>query len=156
MLALFGPGTLTVTSSAFITNGNIPIQFTCEGKGVNPPLTISNIPRLAKSLVIIVEDPDTKKGTFDHWVVWNITPTAVIDENSAPGVEGKNGENTIGYKGPCPPDGRHRYFFKVYALDVMLDLKKGSDKPTVLNTMKGHILAEGELIGLYQKQHAQE
>ena len=156
LLALFGPKTLTVTSTAFIANGNIPIQFTCEGKSINPPLTVSNIPDAAKSMVIIVEDPDTHMGTFDHWVIWNITPTPVIQENSQPGTEGKNGENTIGYKGPCPPDGRHHYIFKVFALDKMLDLKKGADKRAVMNAMKGHILAQGELVGLYEKQHVQE
>ena len=156
LLALFGPKTLSITSTAFIANGNIPIQFTCEGKSINPPLTIANIPDGAKSMAIIVEDPDAQKGTFDHWVIWNITPTPVIEENSIPGTEGKNGENTIGYKGPCPPDGRHHYFFKVYALDKMLDLKKGADKNSLIKAMKGHILAHGELIGLYEKQHIQE
>jgi Raf kinase inhibitor-like YbhB/YbcL family protein len=156
LLALLAPKGLTVTSSAFISNGNIPIQFTCEGKGVNPPITISDIPTAAKSLAIIVEDPDATKGTFDHWVVWNITPTSVIPENSVPGIEGKNGENTVGYKGPCPPDGRHHYIFTVYALDKMLDLKKGADKHAVKVAMKGHVLATGELVGLYEKRHVQE
>ena len=154
--AMLANAGLTVTSTAFINNGNIPIQYTCQDKNINPPLTIGGVPKESKSIVIIVEDPDTQKGTLDHWLVWNISPTAKIEENSRPGVEGKNGDGKSAYMGPCPPDGRHRYFFKVYALDTMLVLKEGSDKATLQRAMKGHILASGELIGLYQKQNVND
>ncbi|MFN8309671.1 MAG: YbhB/YbcL family Raf kinase inhibitor-like protein [Chitinophagales bacterium] len=140
---------LSVTSEAFKNNGKIPREYSCQGKEVNPPLAISNIPGEAKSLVLIVEDPDAPKGVFDHWVMWNI-PNGSIAENSAPGVEGSNSAGSKKYKGPCPPNGKHRYFFKVYAIDILLDLPAGSAKMTVLESIKGHIVAQGELVGTYE------
>jgi Raf kinase inhibitor-like YbhB/YbcL family protein len=150
-IGLISKMALVISSTAFSNNGMIPREYTCEGGGKNPPLSISGYPQTTKSLVVIVEDPDTDKGTFDHWVVWNIKPAESIGENSVPGTEGKNGEGKLGYKGPCPPTGKHRYFFKVYALDTMLNLEKGSTKKQVEDAMQGHILADGVLIGLYEK-----
>ena len=106
---------LTVTSSAFKGDGMIPSKYTCEGDNINPPLRISGIPSAAKSLAIIMDDPDAPNGTFDHWIAWNIDPVETIAENSSPGIKGKNGRSQNGYTGPCPPSGMHHYHFKVYA-----------------------------------------
>ena len=145
---------LKVTSSSFGHNGRIPAKFTCDGIDVNPSLHINNVPEGAKSLVLIMDDPDAPMGTWDHWVVWNIEPSPVIEENSVPAgaVQGKNSWGKTKYGGPCPPSGTHRYFFKVYALDAFLDLSSKSDKKTVEKAMKGHVLAQGELIGLYSRE----
>ena len=105
-----------------------------------------------KSLILIVDDPDAPMGTWDHWIVWNIPPTDKIEENSVPGVEGMNDFRRRSYGGPCPPSGTHRYFFKVYALDTKLDLKPNSRKKDVERAMKGRILAQGEIIGLYRRR----
>jgi hypothetical protein len=143
---------LTVTSPAFKNRDSIPAKYTCDGAGINPPVQIGDIPAGTKSLVLIVEDPDAPGATFDHWVMWNIPPAATIQENSAPGIQGSNSTGKNNYKGPCPPSGAHRYFFKVYALDTMLDLPAGSGKKAVEKAIKEHVLASGELIGLYQKK----
>jgi len=143
---------LSVNSTAFEQLGGIPARYSCEGQNINPPISVGGIPPATKSLVLIVDDPDAPNGTFDHWIVWNVPPGKVIAENSIPGIQGTNGEGQIGYKGPCPPSGTHRYFFKVYALDANLDLKAGADKKMVERAMKAHVLAYGELIGTYQKQ----
>ncbi len=143
---------LQIKSSAFESGAYIPSRYTCEGDNVNPPITIENIPVGTKSLVIIIEDPDAAKGTFNHWTIWNIRPVVNIIENTAPGVEGKNGFGTMSYQGPCPPEGTaHRYFFKVYGLDTLLDLSTGSDSHKVENAMKDHVVAEGTLMGLYKR-----
>jgi len=142
---------LSVSSSAFENNKLIPAKYTCDGANVNPPLTIEGVPDGAKSLVLIVDDPDAPMGTFDHWVVWNIPPTSKIEENIAPGTEGVNDYRKHSYGGPCPPYGTHRYFFKVYALDAKLDLSPNSRKKDVEKAMQGHALAKGELIGLYRR-----
>ena len=140
---------LTITSPAFQHNSDIPLQYTCDGENVNPPLTIEGIPQGTESLVLIVEDPDAPGGTWIHWVVWNIAPETTIAENSVPGTEGMNDFKKHAYGGPCPPSGTHRYFFIVYALDTTLDLESTATKKDVENAIKDHILAEGELIGLY-------
>lgn len=145
------PSALSITSPAFAHNSPIPQKYTCQGENVNPPLSIDHIPEGTKSMVLIVDDPDAPGGNFDHWIVWNIPPTALIAENSVPGTEGKNDYGINHYKGPCPPSGTHRYFFKLYALDTLLDLKTGDDKKTVEQAMRPFILASGELIGLYKK-----
>ena len=142
---------LRLISTVFSHNGHIPPQCTCEGKNVNPPLKIENIPGGAKSLAIIVEDPDASRGTFDHWVMWNIPVNAAIAEESQPGISGTNSFGKTGYGGPCPPSGVHRYFFKLYALDKELDLAPGAGKNELLDAMKGHVLATAELMGVYQK-----
>jgi Raf kinase inhibitor-like YbhB/YbcL family protein len=144
---------LEVRSVAFSQNGHIPTRFTCEGEDINPPLEISNIPETTKTLAIIVEDPDAPRGVFDHWLTWNISPNEPISENYNPGISGTNSFGKTGYGGPCPPSGSHRYYFRVYALDTELDLLAGSDKNALLEAMQGHILSEGELMGMYQKKN---
>ena len=143
---------LVVTSNAFAERGRIPSKYTCDGKNVNPPLTIKGIPEGTKSLVLIVDDPDCPTGTWDHWVVWNIPTKEEIREDSVPGTEGMNDFNKHSYGGPCPPSGTHRYFFKVYALDTNLDLTPISRKRDVEREIKGHVLAQGQLIGLYSRR----
>ena len=142
---------LTIKSSAFDHESFIPAKYTCEGDNVNPPLEISGIPEEAKTLVLMVEDPDAPRGVFDHWIVWNIQPGTSIAENSIPGVQGENSFGILGYRGPCPPLGTHRYFFKVYALNTKLDLPAGTKKIQLLEAMKDHILTRSEFMGQYQK-----
>jgi Raf kinase inhibitor-like YbhB/YbcL family protein len=143
---------LTIISPAFKSNKSIPFKYTCDGDDVNPPLNIEGTPEETKSLVLIVDDPDAPMGTWDHWIVWNIPPTNKIEENSAPGTEGLNDFRKHSYGGPCPPSGTHRYFFKVYALDTKLSLDPNSRKKDVEKAMKDHILAKGELVGLYSRR----
>ncbi len=142
---------LTVKSAAFENNKQIPSKFTCDGAGINPPLTIQGVPEKAKSLALIMEDPDAPAGLFIHWVVWNISSDGVVKEHASPGAEGLNSAKKRGYFGPCPPSGTHRYFFKVYALDTMLSLTQFDEKEDLENAMEGHVLAQGELIGLYRR-----
>ena len=142
--------TLKISSSAFDHEGVIPSKYTCEGEDVNPPLQIDQIPSGTRTLAIIMEDPDAPKGTFDHWLVWNIPPaTNIIGGDSIPGICGKNGGGQNGYYGPCPPSGVHRYYFYVYALDKSLDLEGGADKAALKAAIEGHVLAEGVLMGRY-------
>jgi Raf kinase inhibitor-like YbhB/YbcL family protein len=144
---------LTVKSAVFEANKEIPQKYSCNGDGTNPPITIEGTPKETKSLVLVMDDPDAPSGTFDHWVVWNIPPSMnKIAEDTAPGIEGLNGMRQHGYTGPCPPSGTHHYFFKVYALDTELDLGKNSVKRDVEKAMQGHILARGQLIGLFSKK----
>ena len=143
---------LTVKSSAFEQGKLIPTKYSCDGDDVNPPLEIQGVPKEAKTLVLAVDDPDAPSGTFDHWIVWNIpAATTKIAENSAPGTQGRTSFGKTGYGGPCPPGGTHRYFFKVYALDVELNLPPSSRKKDAEKAMQGHILAKGELMGLYRR-----
>jgi Raf kinase inhibitor-like YbhB/YbcL family protein len=142
---------LNIGSPAFGNKDYIPAKYTCQGENVNPAITIENIPSETKSLVVIVDDPDAPGGIFNHWVMWNIHPMEMIKENTSPGVEGQNSFGSVSYKGPCPPEGTHRYFFKVYALDVVLSLRPGADKKQVEKAMEEHILTRGELMGLYKK-----
>lgn len=141
---------MKLTSSAFEHEGGIPDKYTCRGEDINPQLDIEEIPEGAKSLVLIMDDPDAPRGLWVHWVVWNIPIVSKIDENSVPegAVQGLNDFNKYEYGGPCPPSGTHRYFFKVYALDTKLDLDAESRKEDVEKAMQGHILAKAELIGL--------
>ena len=141
---------LQVRSPAFQPNQPIPKKYSCKGNDINPPLSIEGVPKEAKTLALIIDDPDAPSGTFDHWVVWNIPPsTKSIEENTVPGTEGLNGTRKKGYTGPCPPSGTHRYFFKVYAVDIELKLGSNSRKSDTEKAMQGHILAKGELIGLF-------
>lgn len=143
---------MKLTSSAFSPNENIPPQYTCDGQNTNPPLEVDGIPDGAKSLVLIMDDPDAPRGTWLHWTVWSIDPAVKsLEENSVPknSVEGTTSFGSIGYGGPCPPSGIHRYFFKLYALDVMLELSQGTQLDVLLKAMEGHILEYTELIGLY-------
>ncbi len=143
---------LRVRSAAFSHGGYIPPRYTCEGENVNPPLEITDLPEKTRSLALIVEDPDAPRGIYDHWIVWNIPPNEAIGENSRTGVSGKNSFGNTGYGGPCPPSGSHRYFFKVFALDNDLNIQAGSDKQTLQEAMKDHVLGSGELMGHYQKR----
>jgi Raf kinase inhibitor-like YbhB/YbcL family protein len=140
---------LTVTSPAFQPNQTIPEKYTCDG--TNPPLTIEGAPEGTRSFALIIDDPDAPSYTFDHWVVWNISPSKrEISEHSIPGIEGLNSDQLHGYIGPCPPPGKpHHYTFKVYAVDTELGLSANSDKKALQEALKGHVLAEGKLIGLY-------
>mgnify|MGYP005842557625 CR=1 FL=1 len=143
---------LSVKSPAFENNQLIPAKYTCDGDDVNPPLAIEGIPEGTKTLALIVDDPDCPTGTWDHWVVWNIPATTnKIAENTVPGTEGMNDFRRRSYGGPCPPSGTHRYFFKVYALDTKLDLSPTSRKSDLEKAMQGHVLAKGELVGLYRR-----
>lgn len=146
---------MKITSSAFENNQIIPAKYTCDGQDISPPLKIEEMPQEAKSLVLIVDDPDAPMGTWVHWVVFNIEPSvSLIGENMVPqgGKEGLNDFSKTSYGGPCPPSGSHRYFFKVYALDKMLELDSSANKGDVEKAMEGSILDQAELIGLYQRQ----
>ena len=149
-----GGARMKITSSAFQEGGNIPSKFTCEGSDTSPPLQISGVPSDAKSLVLIADDPDAPGGLFTHWLVWNIPPqTSSIPEGSAAkGVQGANDFGKSGYRGPCPPPGTHRYSFKVFALDRELDLRSGAKRSEVDTATKGHVVAQGELVGLYGRK----
>jgi hypothetical protein len=150
MVAEYKP--LSITSSAFKTMKPIPSRYTCEGEDINPPIDIGGIPEKAHSLVLIVDDPDASGKTWVHWIMWNIPITHHIKENSVPGEQGWNDFKRITWGGPCPPSGTHRYFFKVYALDSLLDLRSNATKKELEQAMGDHILAYGELVGLYQKK----
>ncbi len=145
---------MRITTTAFQEGGNIPSKFTCDGADANPPLRFEGVPAEAKSLALIVDDPDAPGGLFTHWLVWNIDPkTTAVEENSAPsnGVQGKNDFGKSGYGAPCPPSGTHRYFFKIFALDQQLDLAAGLKRAQLDAQMRGHILAQGELMGRYSR-----
>jgi Raf kinase inhibitor-like YbhB/YbcL family protein len=149
-----GGGKMKIKAVAFQEGENIPSKFTCDGADANPPLLFEGAPAEAKSLALIVDDPDAPGGLFTHWLVWNIDPkTTTVEENSAPpnGVQGKNDFGKSGYGGPCPPSGTHRYFFKIFALDRQLDLAAGSKRAQLDAQMRGHIVAQGELMGRYSR-----
>lgn len=140
---------LVITSPSFTQGSDIPAKFSCRGDNISPAIKIGSIPAEAKSLAIIVEDPDAPHGIFDHWVAWNLQPDNTIVENSKDGVQGKNSSGGTGYTGPCPPSGIHRYQFKVYALDATLDLPIATNKKNLMNAMKEHVIAGGELTGMF-------
>lgn len=142
---------LQVASNAFKADDFIPSEYTCDGSNISPPIDIKGIPEDAQSLALIVDDPDAPVNTWVHWVVWNIPVTHHLKENHVHGIEGTNDFQKKQYGGPCPPSGTHRYFFKVYALDCLLDLPAGSKKHALEKAMSGHILAFGELVGLYKR-----
>ena len=142
---------MILTSPAFENNKNIPKRFTCDGEGNNPPLKIDRIPENTKSLVLIVDDPDAPMGTFVHWVVYDIPVISSIREGSVPGKQGMNTTRGVDWVSPCPPSGTHRYIFKIYALDKVLDLKEGAAKAAVEKAMKDHVLDKAELTGLYKR-----
>ena len=145
---------MIITSSAFKNNSKIPSKYTCDGENINPPLEFSDIPKETNSLVLIMDDPDAPSKTWVHWVLYSIPPsTAKIGENSAAeGIQGITDFGTEGYGGPCPPSGTHRYFFKLYALDTILDAPSGLTKQQVLEKVRDHVIEETELVGLYNKQ----
>ena len=146
---------MQIRSPAFVMNGYIPARYTCDGTDVNPPLEFADVPAGTKSLALIVDDPDAPVGMWVHWVVWNIDPaTREIAEDSVPSGagQGKNDWKRNNYGGPCPPSGVHRYFFKLYAMDVKLNLGSGATKAELEKAMQGHILANSELIGLFKRR----
>ncbi len=149
---------LTIKSSAFKNNEFVPVKYTCDGDNVNPLIEILNVPKEAKSLALVMDDPDATGGvTWVHWLVWNINPqTNYIEEDNLPqgAIEGKTSFGKTGYGGPCPPRGSkpHRYMFKVYALDIALGLMEGEGKTELTKAMEGHVLAEGLLTGLYSRK----
>jgi hypothetical protein len=143
---------MELTSLEFNNKEYIPEKYTCEGEGVNPPLLISGIPRDARSLALIVDDPDAPMGVWVHWVVFDIPVVSRIEENSVPGKLGITNSGRRDYHGPCPPSGIHRYFFKIYALDTKLNLSEGISKGQLEKAMQGHILDKSELIGLYKRK----
>src|SRR5947209_16301607 len=149
-----GGAKMKITSSAFQQGGNIPSKFTCDGPNTSPALQISGIPAEAKTLVLIVDDPDAPSGLFTHWVVWNISPqTSTVAEGSTPkGVQGTNDFGKSGYGGPCPPSGTHRYYFRIFALDREMDLSVGAKRSQLDTAMKSHVIAKGELMGQYARK----
>lgn len=157
------PTSMKLTSLSFAENGIIPAKYTCDGQNINPALEIASVPAGARSLALLMDDPDVPKnlkpdGVFDHWTVFNMPPdTSALAENTpAPGITGKNGAGQNKYTGPCPPDREHRYFFKLFALDTKLNLNSSATKQDVLNAMSGHILAQTELMGRYNRPQNQK
>jgi len=146
-----GEAGMKISSPDFKDNEYMPRKLTCDAQGVSPALIIEGLPAQAKSLALIVDDPDAPAGTFVHWVVFDIGFTQRIEENSVPGKQGQNDSGRNEYGGPCPPSGTHRYFFKIYALDIKLNLNAGITKQELEKAMAGHILGQAELIGLYKK-----
>lgn len=150
---------IKITSSAFDEGGMIPEKYTCDGIDVSPPLTCTSIPDGTKTLALIGDDPDAPMGTWVHWVLFNLPANIKeISENIQPERELENGAKQgmndfrkIGYGGPCPPGGTHRYYFKIFALDTELNLEAGATKSQLLEAMEGHILGEGQLMGRYKR-----
>ena len=151
--------TLSISSPAFAAGMAIPAAYTCKGKGISPPLAWSEAPEGARSYALIMDDPDAPSGTFVHWVIYNIPASAKGLPESVSGaatlpdgsLQGSNSAGRTGYTAPCPPSGTHRYFFKLYALDSVLDLASGASKDALLKAMQGHVLAQGELMGTVAK-----
>lgn len=150
---------MEIKSTAFKEGGMIPAKYTCDGVNVSPPLSWSNFPKETKSFSLICDDPDAPMGTWVHWVIYDM-PVGItqLPENIASqrelargGKQGANDFRKIGYGGPCPPGGEHRYYFKLYALDGTTDLKPGATKEQLLKAMQGHILAEAQLVGKYKR-----
>ncbi len=154
---------IRLTSTAFSDEQLIPIDYTCDGKNLSPPLSWTDVPPEARSLVLLCDDPDAPLRTWSHWVVFNISPGLTGFKDGIADVEsltlegghsarqGKNDLGDIGYGGPCPPQGTHRYFFRIYALDTVLNPERGALRSTVLKAMEDHVLAEGILVGKYAR-----
>lgn len=145
---------MQITSPIFKQNDFIPLKYTCDGENISPPLMISDVPENTASLALIVDDPDAPSKTWVHWVLFNINPMVeeIIEATIPTGaLTGLTDFGNTDYGGPCPPSGTHRYFFKLYALDIKLDLPAGATKPEVERAMSGHILDSAELIGLYSR-----
>lgn len=153
--------TVKMTSPAFAEGAFIPVRYTCDGENISPPLTWTPPPPETASLALITDDPDAPSGVWVHWVLYNLPgdatglPEAVATTQTLANgaVQGNNSSNNLGYRGPCPPRGSaHRYFFKLYALDAKLNLAPGATKADLLKAMNDHILAEGQLMGRYQRK----
>jgi len=146
-----GGEAMKLTSPEFGNNEFIPEKFTCRGKNINPALDISGIPAGTKSIALICYDPDAPRGDWVHWLIFNMPVISRIEEDSAPGKQGINDFGRDRYDGPCPPSGVHRYFFEVYALDTGFDLGDRVSRWQIEDAMKGHVLADAELVGLCKK-----
>ncbi|MFS8907342.1 YbhB/YbcL family Raf kinase inhibitor-like protein [Synechococcus sp. OH2] len=154
------PTALQLTSSAFAPSQPIPSRYTCEGEDLSPPLTWSGAPVGTQSFALTMDDPDAPRGTFVHWVVYNLPasvtslPEGIRSDSDLPqgAVHGQNSWGRNSYGGPCPPSGTHRYFFTLYALDRQLALAPGATKEALLQAMTGHILAQAQLMGTYQRR----
>ncbi len=150
---------MDLNSQAFRPGGMIPAKYTCDGADISPPLTLPDPPAGTKSFALIMDDPDAPVGTWVHWVIWNIPATTRALEENIPKTaslpngarQGTNDFKRIGYGGPCPPSGTHRYFFKLYALDTTLNLPPETTKSVLEDTMRGHILVQADLIGKYTR-----
>ena len=151
---------IDVASSAFDEGGVMPARYTCDGLDVSPPLSWSSVPDGTQSFALIADDPDVPSGTFVHWVLYNLSPDRrrlledVPNRETLPSgaAQGVNGAGSVGYIGPCPPGGTHRYIFKVYALDTRLNPGAGATKGDLLDAMEGHVLAEGRQMATYRRQ----
>jgi Raf kinase inhibitor-like YbhB/YbcL family protein len=146
-------GNMKLLSAAFEDGEAIPSEYTCDGSDISPPLSFSSIPENTKSLVLIVDDPDVSTGTWVHWLVWNIpaNKSSFSKGENITFPQGKNDFENLNYGGPCPPSGTHRYFFKLYAVDTMLNINKGATKEQLESAMSGHIIEEAQLIGTYSR-----
>ena len=147
--------TLKVTSPAFENNKSIPSKYGCDGENVNPPVRIENVPAGTRSLAMVFDDQDAPRGTYVHWILWNMDPgIKEIQENSVPpgAVQGLNDFKKNSYGGPCPPTRPHKYVFKVYALDTVLELSPKSSKAELEKAMEGHRIAQGQLLGVYKRE----
>lgn len=145
---------MQLSSPVFENQQSIPPKYTCDGENISPPLNIMEAPQNTVSLALVVDDPDAPRGTWVHWVLWNIDPSIEgIDENTVPkgSTQGSTDFGETAWGGPCPPGGSHRYFFKLYALDAKLELPTGTTKAELEVAMEGHILETAELIGIYQR-----
>lgn len=159
-----GPVTIKLKTTVFSDGASIPARYTCDGGDISPPLSWSGVPEKAASLALVCDDPDAPMGTWTHWLVYNLEPTvASLPEglpasddlalpNAKPAIQGKNDFGKPGYGGPCPPSGTHRYVFRLYALDAPLKLVAGATKAQLMGEIKGHVVAEGRLIGKYSRQ----
>ena len=151
---------IKITSTAFKDGGMVPSKYTCDGKNISPPLRWDAAVAGTKSIALISDDPDAPMGTWVHWVLFNLPPQTTqlredfpTDETLADGTrQGITGFGTTGYGGPCPPSGTHRYFFKIYALDIEIDVVSVIDKDELIRKMEGHILAQGQLMGKYKRK----
>jgi Raf kinase inhibitor-like YbhB/YbcL family protein len=150
---------IKLSSGAFDDGGLVPVKYTCDGEDISPSLSWSELPDGTRSLALIMDDPDAPAGTWVHWILYDLPPYSVrLDENMARtedvpggGSQGNNSWNRLGYGGPCPPSGTHRYIFRLYALDSALDLGPGAEKADLVQAMEGHVLDRGQLLGLYSR-----
>jgi Raf kinase inhibitor-like YbhB/YbcL family protein len=146
------PPTFSLTSPAFLPGQPIPDQFALAHENLSPPLHIDGIPPQAKSLALVIEDPDAPSGLFIHWVLWNIPPTTTtLNKGQVPpgALQGKNSHGDLRYDGPSPPSGTHRYFFRLFAVSTLLTLPPGADRATLLAALRGHIVGTATLMGTY-------
>lgn len=151
---------MQIQSSDFAPSQPIPQKFTCDGQDASPQLTWSGVPAATKTFALIADDPDAPAGTWVHWVLFNLPAQATSlpegvpkSDSAAGGIQGKNDFGKVGYNGPCPPPGKpHRYFFKLYALDTSLALQPGARKQEVVAAMQGHVVAQAEVVGTYQRK----